>query len=130
MQRSTIKFKPTESELEILSILWNKGPSTVREVNSMMSGVKNVGYTTTLKLMQIMAEKGMVERVMEGRTHIYHALARQEDAQVRMLDRILETAFGGSASKLVLHALGNHKTSGDELREIKELISKLEGGAE
>lgn len=130
MQKSAIKFKPTESELEILSILWNKGPSTVREVNNVMSREKSVGYTTTLKLMQIMAEKGMVERVMEGRTHIYHALARQEDAQVRMLDRILETAFGGSASKLVLHALGNHKTSGDELRKIKELISKLEGGAE
>ena len=128
MNRSSFKFKPTESELEILSILWNKGPSTVREVNDMMSKNKNVGYTTTLKLMQIMTEKGMVERVMEGRTHIYHALARQEDAQVRMLDRILETAFGGSASKLVLHALGNHKPSGEELREIKEMISKLEGG--
>jgi predicted transcriptional regulator len=121
-------FKPTESELEILSILWNKGPSTVRVVNDEMSRNKTVGYTTTLKLMQIMAEKGMVERVMEGRTHIYHAVARQEDAQVRMLDRILETAFGGSASKLVLKALGNHITSGEELKEIKELIKKLEGG--
>ena len=120
-------FKPTESELEILSILWNKGPSTVRVVNDEMSRNKNVGYTTTLKLMQIMTEKGMVERVMEGRTHIYHAIARQEDAQVRMLDRLLETAFGGSASKLVLQALGNHKTSEEELQEIKELIQKLEG---
>lgn len=120
-------FKPTESELEILSILWKKGPSTVRVVNDEMGRNKNVGYTTTLKLMQIMTEKGMVERVMEGRTHIYHALARQEDAQVRMLDRILETAFGGSASKLVLQALGNHKTSEEELNEIKELIQKLEG---
>ena len=122
------KFKPTESELEILSILWNKGPSTVREVNDEMSRNKNVGYTTTLKLMQIMTEKGMVERVMDGRTHIYHAIARQEDAQVRMLDRLLETAFGGSASKLVLQALGNHKTSDEELQEIKNLIQKLEGG--
>ena len=121
-------FKPTESELGILSILWNKGPSTVRVVNDEMSRNKNVGYTTTLKLMQIMTEKGMVERVMEGRTHIYHAIARQEDAQVRMLDRLLETAFGGSASKLVLQALGNHKTSDEELQEIKELIQKLEGG--
>ena len=121
-------FKPTESELEILSILWNKGPSTVRAVNDEMSRNKNVGYTTTLKLMQIMTEKGMVGRVMDGRTHIYHAVARQEDAQVRMLDRILETAFGGSASKLVLQALGNHKTSDEELQEIKELIQKLEGG--
>jgi BlaI family penicillinase repressor len=120
-------FKPTESELEILSILWKKGPSTVRVVNDEMSRNKTIGYTTTLKLMQIMTEKGMVERVMDGRTHIYHAIARQEDAQVRMLDRLLETAFGGSASKLVLQALGNHKTSDEELQEIKDLIQKLEG---
>ncbi len=128
MKSSPKTFKPTETELEILSILWNKGPSTVREVNEEMNRNKIVGYTTTLKLMQIMTGKNMVERVMDGRTHIYHALARQEDAQVRMLDRILETAFGGSASKLVLQALGNHKTSDEELQEIKELIHKLEGG--
>jgi BlaI family penicillinase repressor len=128
MNESTKKFKPTESELEILSILWNKGPSTVRAVNDEMSRSKNIGYTTTLKLMQIMTEKGIVGREMDGRTHIYYALARQEDAQVRMLDRLLKTAFGGSASKLVLQALGNHKTSEEELREIKELIEKLEGG--
>jgi len=128
MKKLEKKFKPTESELEILSILWKNGPSTVRAVNDEMSRNKNVGYTTTLKLMQIMTEKGMVERVMDGRTHIYSAIARQEDAQVRMLDRLLETAFGGSASKLVLQALGNHKTSDEELREIKELIQKLEGG--
>lgn len=127
MEKPVKNFKPTESELEILSILWKKGPSTVRVVNDEMSRNKNVGYTTTLKLMQIMTEKGMVERVMDGRTHIYHAIARQEDAQVRMLDRLLETAFGGSASKLVLQALGNHKTSDEELQEIKELIQKLEG---
>jgi BlaI family transcriptional regulator, penicillinase repressor len=127
MNQSTPKFKPTESEIEILSILWRKGPSTVRTVNDEMnSRSKNVGYTTTLKLMQIMTEKGMVEREMDGRTHIYHAIARQEDAQVRMLDRLLETAFGGSASKLVLQALGNHQTSEEELNEIKALIKKLE----
>lgn len=120
------KFKPTETELEILSILWNKGPSTVRLVNDEMSRSRVVGYTTTLKLMQIMAEKGLVEREMDGRTHIYHAVARQEDAQVSMLDRLLETAFGGSASKLVIQALGNHKTSESELEEIKQLIRKLE----
>jgi BlaI family transcriptional regulator, penicillinase repressor len=127
MNNNPVKFKPTESELEILSILWNKGPSTVRAVNDEMSRSKNIGYTTTLKLMQIMTEKGMVERVMDGRQHIYNAVARQEDAQVRMLDRLLVTAFGGSASKLVLQALGNHKTSEDELKEIKALIQKLEG---
>jgi len=128
MKQPVKYFKPTESELEILSILWNKGPSTVREVNDEMNRNKIVGYTTTLKLMQIMTEKGIVERIMDGRMHVYHALAKQEEAQVRMLDRLLETAFGGSASKLVMQALGNHKTSGEELREIKELIQKLEGG--
>ena len=126
MDQTKKTFKPTESELEILSILWKNGPATVRVVNDEMGRNKNVGYTTTLKLMQIMTEKGMVERVMEGRTHIYHAIARQEDAQVRMLDRLLETAFGGSASKLVLQALGNHTTSDEELQEIKQLIQKLE----
>jgi len=126
MSQSSRKFKPTESELEILSILWNKGPSTVREVNEEMSRSKNVGYTTTLKLMQIMAEKGLVEREMDGRQHIYRAEAAQEEAQVSMLDRLLQTAFGGSASKLVLQALGNHKTSEEELQEIKDLIKKLE----
>lgn len=126
MNQSVKKFKPTETELEILSILWNNGPSTVRAVNDEMNRLKNVGYTTTLKLMQIMAEKGMVEREMDGRQHIYSAVARQEDAQVRMLDRLLQTAFGGSASKLVLQALGNHETSEEELNEIKALIKKLE----
>ena len=127
MTQSEKTFKPTESELEILSILWKNGPSTVRFVNDEMKLNRNVGYTTTLKLMQIMTEKGMVEREMDGRTHIYHAVARQEDTQVRMLDRLLDIAFGGSASKLVLQALGNHETSDEELKEIKELIQKLEG---
>lgn len=126
MKNTPKKFKPTETELEILSILWRKGPATVRDVNDEMSRIKPTGYTTTLKLMQIMAEKGLVEREMDGRTHIYSALARQEDAQVSMLDRLLETAFGGSASKLVMQALGNHKTTESELEEIKQLIKKLE----
>jgi len=126
MKNTPKKFKPTETELEILSILWNKGPATVRDVNDEMSRSKPTGYTTTLKLMQIMAEKGLVEREMDGRSHIYHALARQEDAQVSMLDRLLETAFGGSASKLAMQTLGNHKTTESELKEIKLLIKKLE----
>ncbi|MDX9906221.1 MAG: BlaI/MecI/CopY family transcriptional regulator [Bacteroidales bacterium] len=126
MKNTPKKFKPTETELEILSILWNKGPATVRDVNDEMCRNKPTGYTTTLKLMQIMAEKGLVEREMDGRSHIYHALARQEDAQVSMLDRLLETAFGGSASKLVMQTLGNHKTTESELEEIKLLIKKLE----
>lgn len=119
-------FKPTESELDILSVLWENGPSTVRYVNDQISLKKPAGYTTTLKLMQIMHEKGMVERVQDGRTHVYSAVASQDEMQVRLLDRLLETAFSGSASKLVMQALGNHRTSEEELQEIKDLIKKLE----
>ena len=121
-------FKPTESELDILSVLWENGPSTVRFVNDQISLKKLAGYTTTLKLMQIMLDKGMVDRVQDGRTHIYRAVAKQEEMQVRLLDRLLETAFSGSASKLVMQALGNHHTSEKELREIKDLIKKIEEG--
>ena len=128
MSKDKSTYKPTASELEILSVLWENGPSTVRLVNDQISLKKNTGYTTTLKLMQIMHEKGMVERVMDGRTHIYSAVARQEEMQARLLDRLLETAFSGSASRLVMQALGNHRTSDEELREIKELIKKIEEG--
>jgi predicted transcriptional regulator len=126
MNDSPKTFKPTESELDILSVLWENGPSTVRFVNDQISLKKPAGYTTTLKLMQIMYEKGMVDRIADGRTHIYHAVARQDEMQVRLLDRLLETAFSGSASKLVMQALGNHRTSEKELREIKDLIKKIE----
>ena len=118
--------KPTEGELAILQVLWERGPSTVREVTEAVQEQRGTGYTTTLKLMQIMHEKGMVERVAEGRSHIYSAVARQEDMQVRLLDRLLQTAFGGSASRLVMQALGNHRASEAELREIKDLIKTLE----
>ena len=126
MNDSPKTFKPTESELDILSVLWENGPSTVRFVNDQISLKKPAGYTTTLKLMQIMYEKGMVDRIADGRTHIYHAVAKQDEMQVRLLDRLLETAFSGSASKLVMQALGNHRTSEEELREIKDLIKKIE----
>ena len=119
-------IKPTESELEILNILWNEGPSNVRSVNNIINQQKEVGYTTTLKLMQIMTQKGLVERDESARTHIYSAKIKAEDIQGEMLDKLLNTAFGGSASKLVLSALGSGKTSVKELEEIKALIQKLE----
>lgn len=119
-------IKPTESELEILNILWNEGPSNVRTVNNIINQQKEVGYTTTLKLMQIMTQKGLVERDESARTHIYSAKIKAEDIQGEMLDKLLNTAFGGSASKLVLSALGSGKTSAKELEEIKALIQKLE----
>ncbi len=119
-------IKPTESELEILNILWNEGPSNVRTVNNIINQQKEVGYTTTLKLLQIMTQKGLVERDESARTHIYSAKVKAEDIQGEMLDKLLNTAFGGSASKLVLSALGSGKTSAKELEEIKALIQKLE----
>jgi BlaI family penicillinase repressor len=120
------KTKPTEAELDILSILWEQGPSSVRIVNDKLNVNKKVGYTTTLKQLQIMHEKGFVSRISDGRTHIYTAERGKEETQKQLLDRLLESAFGGSASNLVMQALGNHRSSPKELKEIKELIKKLE----
>ena len=118
--------KPTESELEILQILWKAGPSTVREVNDTINRDKTVGYTTTLKIMQIMTEKGLVSRQKDSKTHIYTHLIDRETTRGELLDRFLERTFSGSASSLVMQTLGNHKATSDELKQIKELISNLE----
>ena len=120
------KTKPTEAELDILTILWEQGPSSVRSVNGELNKMRSVGYTTTLKQLQIMHEKGLVSRVNDGRTHIYTAERGIEETQKQLLDRLLEATFGGSASKLVMQVLGNHKSSRKELEEIKNLIKKLE----
>ncbi len=120
--------RPTESELEILMILWDYGPSTVRFVNEKLNGKKVVGYTTTLKFLQIMTEKNLVTRQVEGRTHVYSASIGKESVQKELLDRLLENVFGGSAKKLVMQTLGHYKASKEELEEIKKLINKLEGG--
>ncbi|MFT2010760.1 BlaI/MecI/CopY family transcriptional regulator [Pontibacter sp. 13R65] len=120
--------KLTEAELEILQLLWQHGPSTVRFVNEELNKTKEVGYTTTLKFMQIMTEKGMLAPDKSSRTHIYHPLLQEEDTQRKLLDRFLDTAFRGSASKLVMQALGNRETSQEELDEIRNLLDKLEGG--
>lgn len=120
------KHKPTEAELDILTILWEDGPSSVRAVNGTLNKVKRVGYTTTLKQLQIMHEKGLVSRNISGRTHIYSAVRGKEETQKQLLDRILDVAFGGSASKLVMQVLGSSNSSRKELEEIKDLIKKLE----
>ncbi len=121
--------KPTEAELEILQVLWQHGPATVRFVNERLNQKKEVGYTTTLKLMQIMAEKGLVKRNEENRSHLYEAHVTEEATQKHLLDKFLDVAFRGSASKLVMQALGNHKASKEELAQIRELLNKMEGGA-
>lgn len=118
--------KPTEAELDILSVLWSHGASSVRVVNDELNKTRKLGYTTTLKQLQIMHEKGLVSRVSDGRTHIYSAARDKEETQKQLLDRVMDAAFGGSASKLVMQVLGNHKSSRKELEEIKALIKKIE----
>jgi BlaI family transcriptional regulator, penicillinase repressor len=118
--------KPTETELEILQVLWQKGPSSVREVHDALGSNREVGYTTTLKLMQIMAEKGLVYRNTDARSHIYAAARSEETVQQQLLDKFVHTAFRGSAMNLVMQALGQHQADAAELTRIKELIKQIE----
>ncbi len=122
-----MKIKPTDSELEVLQILWRSGPSNVRFVNDVLNEQKRVGYTTTLKIMQIMHEKSLLKRVKDGKTHVYMVAVKEDETQKFLLDRFLSTTFSGSAGKLVMQALGNHKSSREELDKIKGLIEKIEG---
>lgn len=118
--------KPTESELEILQVLWQHGPATVRLVNDELNQKREVGYTTTLKLLQLMLDKGLVLRDDESRTHVYRASVREEETQGLLIDRLLDAAFGGSALKLVVQALGHKRTSQEELDQIRELLNEME----
>lgn len=119
-------MKPTDAELEILHVLWQNGTSTVRQVHEKLSQSRDIGYTTALKLMQIMHEKGLLQRDESGKSHAYSAAVSEEDTQRGLLDRFVETAFRGSASKLVMQVLGQHKTSRQELDEIKRLLNQLD----
>ena len=118
--------KPTDSELEILQVLWENGPSSVRFVNDQLAERREVGYTTTLKLMQIMHEKGLVQRNTDARSHIYEAAQERDATQRNLLGTFVDNVFSGSAMDLVMQALGNHKASKDELDQIKALIEKME----
>ena len=120
-------LKPTESELEILQILWQKNSCTVREVNEELSKLKQteIGYTTTLKLMQLMHEKGLVERDASNRTHVYKAILNQQKTQKSLVNKLIDSAFNGSASQLVMQALSNHKSSPEELEAIKKYLDQL-----
>jgi BlaI family penicillinase repressor len=122
---STKTIKPTESELEILQVLWEKDQASVREVHEELLQSKDVGYTTTLKLMQIMHEKGLVKRDDTFKTHIYQASVSKEKTQKQLLGKMINTLFGGSSADLVLQALGNHKASPAELDEIQRLLDNL-----
>jgi predicted transcriptional regulator len=120
--------RPTDAELAILRVLWSRGPSTVRQVHEALSRDRETGYTTVLKLMQIMTEKGLVERDESERTHVYQARFTQEATQQRLVSDLLDKAFGGSASQLVMQALAAKPASADELAQIRRLLDELEGG--
>ncbi len=122
--------KPTESELKILQILWERGASSVREVHQVISQNKESGYTTTLKLMQIMTEKGLTTRDTSSKTHIYIAHASESNTKRDLLQSFIFNTFKGSAKSLVLQALGNEETSKEDLDEIKSLIRKIENQGE
>jgi len=117
-------IKPTEGEMEILQVLWQKGNATVREVHEALNK-KDSGYTTTLKLMQILHEKGMVERDTNQKTHIYKALVSQDKTEKQLVNKMIDNVFNGSAARLVMQALGNHSASADEIDEIKKYLDSL-----
>lgn len=123
-----MEIRPTESELEILQVLWKMGLATVRDVHEELAKTKASGYTTTLKLMQIMDEKGLVARNTSSKTHVYRAAYTQEKAQSSALDKILSTVFEGSTSDLVIQALGHHKASKDEIDVIKKYLEQFGEG--
>ena len=117
---------PTAAELEILSILWENEPLTVKEIHEQLKDKKDIGYTTALKIMQNMTTKGLLKRELIGKSHWYSSVYKKEETQQTLLDRFVDTAFGGSAASLVMQLLGNSKTTEKEWKEIKEIIEQLE----
>lgn len=128
MEQQRADRRPTDAELSILRILWRRGPSTVREVHEELSRERSTVYTTVLKLLQIMTEKGLVTRQEAGRAHIYRARQSEEQAQRRLVIDLLDRAFDGSAQRLVLRALTAKKASPDDLAQIRRLLDELERG--
>ena len=121
--------KPTDAELAILRVLWSRGPSTVRQVHEVLSRERPTAYTTALKLLQIMTEKGLVARDERDRTHVYHPRLSEEQTQRQLIGDLLDRAFGGSASKLVMQALAARKATPEELGQIRRLLDgKRESG--
>jgi predicted transcriptional regulator len=120
--------RPTDAELTILRVLWETGPCTVRRVHEVLSRERPVAYTTALKLMQIMTDKGLVSRDERDRSHVYHAKLTEEQTQRQLVRDLLDRAFGGSASKLVMQALAARRASAEELTEIRRLIEKSDEG--
>ena len=119
--------KPTAAELEILRVLWEHGPSTVRDVCEILSQSKPTGYTTVLKLLQIMTAKGMVLRDEKERAHVYSAMEPAENTKRQLVSDLVQRAFAGSASQLMMHALSGKKTSAQEIAEIRRMLDAFEG---
>ena len=122
--------RPTDAELAILRILWERGPSTVRQVHEVLARDRQAAYTTALKLLQIMIEKGLVERDERDRTHIYRARLGEEQTQRQLVRDLVDRAFGGSAMKLVLQALASKRASAEELRDIRKAIDEARNKGE
>ena len=122
----TTPLKPTASELDILHVLWDRGPSTVRDVHAALSERKDLGYTTVLKLMQIMTVKGLVRRNVEQRAHVYAACLPAEKTKRQLAADTLERVFEGSTSQLMLHALAGHRSSKEEIAELRRLLDDYE----
>jgi predicted transcriptional regulator len=120
--------RPTDAELALLRVLWQRGPSTVRQVHDAASDRRPTGYTTTLKLLQIMTDKGLVERDERDRSHVYRARVSEAQTQRQLTEDLLDRVFGGSAMKLVMHALSSRKASAEELAAIRHLIDTHERG--
>lgn len=125
--KSPVTRKPTEAELEILRVLWAKGSATVRDVHEVLNAERAMGYTTVLKTLQIMTEKGLVQRVEAGKAHIYTAAMREEDMQGQLLKELSEKLFSGSTALLAMHALSLQPASEDELQQIRALIERKRG---
>lgn len=119
--------KPTEKELEILQVMWEKEAVSVKEIHEALGGEDVNGYTTILKFLQIMHGKGIVTRQKSGKLHLYSAVNSKENTRQQVLDKMISTVFQGSAAKLVMSALGNRKSSKEELQEIRKYLEKLEG---
>ena len=120
------KVEPTRAELEILNVLWQHGPSTVRFVNDKLNEQREINYTSTLKLMQIMADKSIVKRDESQMKHIYHVVEEKQTTQSHLLDKFVDSVYQGSAGKLVMQLLGNQKASQEDLARIREMLDKLE----
>lgn len=127
--KRTKASKPTDAELSILRVLWQRGPSTVREVWEQLNPEQGTGYTTILKLMQIMFDKGLLARDETARSHVYRATRSQEQTQREVIGHLLERVFSGSAPKLVMQALAAKKATRAELAEIRKLLDEMEGSA-